>query len=282
MKSRIASALAGVLALLCCARAQAEDLPLYEIGGGVTLLGFPDYRGSDHYNFSALPLPFIIYRGERVRVTREGIMARLLQRYRLSLDLSLAVSLPGNSDDADSPRAGMPDLLPTWELGPSLDYWLTPRNPGAWNWRLRLPVRGVMASDAREFEGIGWLTYPHVQAARRLQWGDWQVRLSAAAGTLWATRKYHEYFYSVEERFATPTRPAYDADGGYSGARASVYCSFNKGRWNFGIGVQGDWLGEAAFVDSPLVETHGAAVFGVGVGYRFLTSDKTVVDDEAF
>ncbi len=42
--------------------------------------------------------------------------------------------------------------------------------------------------------------------------------LSLGVGPIFASDRYQDYFYSVAPEFATPRRPAYDADRDYSGA----------------------------------------------------------------
>ena len=64
-----------LLALLLCAWAstpRAELLPQWEFGFGATAFTLPDYRGSDERRGYLFPLPFVVYRGEKVRVDRQG------------------------------------------------------------------------------------------------------------------------------------------------------------------------------------------------------------------
>lgn len=271
------AALAAALCLAGSAGA-AEPLPRLEAGIGVATLVHPDYRGSSRYNLSAFPLPYVIYRGDVVRVTREGLRAQLLDRDRLNLTMSAALSLPGGAD-GDSARRGMPRLMPTFEAGPSLDWSLhEPDSPVSV--RLRLPVRAVVATDFRNIESAGWLAHPHLQVDRAFGVGGWTLNTGASAGPLWATRQYHAYFYEVAPRYESlPERPAYAARGGYSGTRAVAFVTLRKERWRVGIGLLSDWLDGAAFEDSPLVETQGATVLGIGVSYRLWARDDRVADD---
>jgi outer membrane scaffolding protein for murein synthesis (MipA/OmpV family) len=268
--------------VLCASRALAADAPppVWEAGPGLALLGYPDYRGATHYNFQPLPLPYFVYRGERLRVNREGIRAALLESERLELSLSAAFALPGHDRGDDSPRAGMPKLMPTFEIGPSLDWWLDEDAPEQWSWRLRLPVRAVAASDFSRLEQAGWLAHPHLQTDRRSSAGPWSFHYEFSGGALFATRKYHDYFYEVQPQYATATRPAYEPGGGYSGARLSAFASVGRGRWKLGLGVLDDWLAGARFIDSPLVQTRNAIVVGLGLTYRLWQSDATVADEQ--
>ena len=65
--------LASLAALLWAAAAPAlaELRPEWEFGLGATGLTLPDYRGSDESRDYLLPFPYLIYRGEHLRVDRQ-------------------------------------------------------------------------------------------------------------------------------------------------------------------------------------------------------------------
>lgn len=268
-------------ALIVSAPSTAEMVPRWELGVGVASLAFPDYRGASHNNVRTLPLPFVVYRGDTVQVKREGIAVELLDSDRLEIALSAGASLPGDDEAADSPRAGMPELLPTFEAGPSLDYWLLKPGERAWQARLRLPVRAVMATNLRQFEPAGWLIQPQIDVSRRWQPSAWSLRLRGGLGALWASNKYHSYFYEVAPQFASAQRPAYEAEGGYSGVRVGLGFTAHRDRWRVGFGISLDQFAGAAFADSPLVQTERSVVVGLGLAYRFLQSrEYTVREDD--
>lgn len=268
MPQAVRGLIRGVLAALVLARvlpAAAAELPLprLELGVGVGLLSNPDYSGSASVSTTVLPVPYFVYRGERIQVTRDGLVARLFGTPNLRLAVSASASLPGN-DSQDTARRGMPKLLPTFEIGPSLE-WRFSEVGGHWD--LRLPVRAVAAADLDEFERIGWLTYPHLRYGQGRRWGDWTVEGAASAGPVWASRDYHRYFYRVEPQYATPQRPAYEPAGGYSAARTTAYVGLRHGAWRMGLGISHDTLAGAVMRDSPLVETGDATTIGFGVFY---------------
>lgn len=249
--------------------------PRVELGAGVAVLSRPDYRGSGQVSTTVLPVPYAVYRGERLQASREGVVARLFTTGNFRLGLSASAALPGD----DSPvRSGMPELLPTFEIGPSLDWRL---GEARGTWFFKLPVRVVAATDLKTFEGIGWLSYPHLNFRQRHMLGRFTLDTSADAGPLWASGKYHRYFYAVEPQFATPSRPAYDVDDGYSGVRFKVFLGLRHGNWRAGLGVTYDTLAGAVFRDSPLVETGHATTIAMGVFYSLWTKDRTVVEDAA-
>lgn len=256
--------------------ASAEiELPRWEIGAGVAGFSHPDYRGARHVNYRAFPAPYLVYRGDRLQVKRDGLQLRLFGLDRLRLSISAAASLPGDDDASDSPRAGMPELDPTFEIGPSLDIGLGGAD-APWSWRFRVPVRVVLATDLRQFDRAGWVTNPHLNTRQDWQRGDWNWRLSTNLGALWATREHHAYFYEVDPAFATPQRPVYRASGGYSGARLSGSLSARRDRLRIGLGVVHDRLDGASFDDSPLVQTDSATLIGAWITWELWRSRDTV------
>lgn len=256
--------------------AQAErtaeaKLPQLEVGIGMGLLTRPDYRGSREYTATVLPLPYVAYRSETLEISRDGLIARLFETDRVQLRLSASASLPGD-ESQETVRRGMPELLPTFEAGPSMDFRLGEAAGGTWD--LRLPVRAVAATDLSEFETLDLLANPNLRYGRHWQAARWAFESSASAGPIFASKKYHQYFYGVETRFATPERPAYEASSGYSGTRASAFLGARRGPWIVGFGISHDRLSGAEFEDSPLVESDHSTVFGFGIFYALWAWDK--------
>ena len=103
--------------------------------------------------------------------------------------------------------------------------------------------------------------------------------LGLQAGPLFATRRYHEYFYSVAPEFATPERPAYRAGGGYSGALALVSLSRRFPRFWVGAFARYDTLKGAAFEPSPLVRRDYAVMAGFAIAWVFSESERKVEVD---
>ncbi|MEC9407723.1 MAG: MipA/OmpV family protein [Abyssibacter sp.] len=273
--NRLYSAALGLAALSCvCSTAFADSLrdPLWEVGVAAAGSTFPDYRGAQQYSVFGLPAPYAAYRGERFRLSREGASASLFEELNAELSLSLATSLPGDADDNPN-RAGMPDIDATFEIGPSLDFVLQ-RDPGGWTHRLRIPARAVVATDLQHFDGIGWLIHPNFEASRNwLAAGTaWGVTLSV--GPLFATEKYHDYFYDVQPQYARLDRPSFDADGGYSGARANLILTWRRGDTRIGTFLLYDNLSGATFEDSPLVETEHSLIVGIGIARRIWRSER--------
>jgi MipA family protein len=268
----------AVLSAAFAAAARAEPLPLWELGIGLGGLTAPDYRGSDETRGYLLPLPYIVYRGEILNVDRSGIYGRLFEGERVNLDISFDAGVPVDSDK-NAARAGMPDLDPTFEVGPSLEICL-------WNdctadrvLQLRLPARAVFSTDFSRVDSRGWVFNPNINVDINNigPGGGWNF--GVAVGLVYADEKHHDYYYQVDPAFATAARPAYDARGGYSGTR--VVAALSKrydGLW-LGLFARYDDLSGAEFRDSPLVRVERWFMAGFGVAWLFARSDTLVERD---
>lgn len=252
---------------------QAADKPLWEAGMGVAVLSIPDYRGSDEQRTHVLPLPYLVYRGEIVKVDREGVHGRLFDTERLKLDLSLGAGPPAKSNENEA-RRDMPDIDPTLEAGPELKIELAANAQRDRLWSLRLPVRAVIATDLAHWRYIGWVFTPHLNYDALRLGSGWNV--GVAAGPLYASERNHDYYYEVAPEFATSSRPAYDARGGYSGSRVTVAASRRFPRYWIGAFARYDTLSGAVFDDSPLVRRRHSFMAGIGVSWVFARSAQTV------
>ncbi len=239
----------------------AEETPLWEAGIGLGAVSAPDYRGADQGRTYVLPIPYFVYYGKRLKVDRRGIRGELLGSARASFTVSASLGPPSNS--TNGARAGMPDLDPTVEIGPSLDFDLDDGSGGNPSVTLRFPVRTVFATDFTHWRPVGWVFLPHIAFDyKKIGPGnDWNLGFST--GPIFGSNKYHDYFYTVSPDFATPTRPAFDARAGYSGVSVAMTVSrrFN-GYWVGGF-ARYDYLGGAVFEDSPLVRTRSAFYAGI-------------------
>ncbi len=267
----------GVVFLVLAASARAEPQPLWELGAGLGAISFPDYRGSDERSSYVLPIPYFIYRGEKLKVTRDSVSGRLLEAERLVVDLSLNGSVPVDSDDNEA-RAGMPDLDPTIELGPILKVPLLVSAQKKYQLDFRLPVRAIISS---ELEHVGWISQPQLNLDLADPFGYQGWRLGLVAGPLFGDGQYHDYFYSVTPQFARPGRPAYSADGGYAGSQLIAALSRRYPRFWVGGFVKWDTLDGAVFADSPLVRDRSFFTGGFAVSWIFKVSETAVVRREA-
>jgi outer membrane protein len=267
--------------LLSALSAHAELRPEWEFGAGATAFTLPDYRGSDESRAYLFPFPYVIYRGDKLRVDRGGVRGVLFETDRVEFDLSMSATPPVDSDK-NRARRGMPRLDPTLEIGPRLNVTLVRDRVNDRALTFRLPVRAVIATDLSHADSAGYVAYPHLTLETRPVFfgGKWNVGLQA--GPLYGSRKYHRYFYAVDPEFATPERPAYAASGGYSGtlALASITRRF-RSVW-VGAFARYDTLKGAAFESSPLMRRDYSVMAGVAFAWVFAESERRVevdVDD---
>jgi outer membrane protein len=269
--SRYALALAAMtLASSACGREE----PLWEAGIGVAGLHFPNYRGSSQTHDYALPAPYVAYRGEIIRADREGLRGIILRSDRLDLTLSAGASLPVHSAD-DPVRAGMPDLKPALELGPSLAATLWRTDDTRMKLDARFPLRGAMTVESHP-RFIGGQFFPHLNLDVHDPAGFSGWRLGLVAGPVFHDGRYNRYFYEVKPENATPTRPAYSASGGYGGLQFLVALSKRYEKFWVGGFARYDTLQNAVVESSPLVTTRRYIAGGIAVSWIFAQSTQRV------
>jgi len=247
-----------------------KQRPLWELGLGVAGLRLPDYRGSDQYRAYALPLPYIVYRGKWLKADRDGARALLVDAERVKVDISVAASVPTRSRD-NVAREGMPDLPGTGEIGPNVNFTLL-RSAGT-KLDLRLPLRGAITFESSP-KFIGATFSPNLALDLANVAGGWNLGL--LTGPLYGNRKYHEHFYGVDPIYATASRPAYRAAGGFAGWQALAATSHRFGNTWVGGFVRYDSLAGAVFADSPLVRSKHAVTAGIGISWVFARSSELV------
>ncbi len=251
--------------------AAPPTLPRWEVGLGVGTVDFPVYRGSAERRRLTLPLPYVIYRGERVRVDREGVRGLLGRLGASELIASFGAALPVDSEDNDR-RAGMPDLAPLLEFGPALQIPVFEGQDADLTVDLVLPARAAVSVDFNAIRYAGLTFDPEIQIRATNLLDDWDLYFSG--GPEFANRRYHERFYGVQPPFARPDRRAYSAGAGYGGAGLAMSLQRRFGRLWVAMFMSYDNLAGARFVDSPLVETQHYLAGGFGVAWVFWECER--------
>lgn len=279
-KHPVAAAAAAFLFIFTeTAITHAAERPLWELAAGGGVISLPYYRGAA--NNRVLPVPFIypVYRGDVVKVDEEGIRGLFIDSDRVRLDFSADGTVPASGDDVAA-REGMPELDATFQLGPSLTVDLWQYEYHRQKLTFTLPLRGVLAVDSSP-EYVGMTASPKLTYQRQERFADRYWRIGLTGGIELGSDGLHDYFYSVDPRFETPTRPAYNADGGYAGTRFTLSAQGRRGNNWIGAFIRYDNVGGAVFEDSPLVRKTGNFAAGIVVAWFFSRSEKTVtVPDE--
>ena len=259
--------------------AQALHLPLWEAGAGVGTLQLPTYRGSEKEVDIALPFPYIIYRGDVLRVDREeGIRGKLFKSENVKFDLSLAGSLPVRDTD-EGARSDMDGLDPLIEAGAELTWNLWRSASRTNSIQFVTPFRFVYSVGDPLLKYRGWTLSPYFNYKIQHRSASSLKRYNFSFGPIYADKDFHNYFYQVRPKFVTADRPAYDAERGYSGSRVTLSAFRNTKKYVIGAFIRYDNLDGAVFDDSPLVETTDYLAVGFVFGWIFGTSDETVPHD---
>lgn len=244
-------------------------LPLWEAGVVAGGLSQPAYPGADERVGLVSGLPFIIYRGELLRIDRGTVGVRALKTQRTELDVGFAASLGSHADQVEA-RRGMADLGTLVEFGPRLKIHLGNASEGkSWS-RIQIPLRGVFdLNDHLAYRGL----------AGELQWvadielpDEWVV--TSNLGLLYGDQMLADTWYRVSATEALPGRPTYDARAGLIASRASLLVSH---RYSNDVRLLGylkfDSVTGSANHDSPLVRQEYGWTLGVALAWTMSHSD---------
>jgi len=253
------------------ASAVAKEQPVWEAGVGAAGLSMSHYLGADESGSYGFAYPFFIYRSEYIQADREGFRGKLFQRENLRMNISLNASLPVNSEDNHA-REGMDDLDPMLEIGPTLQYRFYQSSDKYHSWKLDLPIRAGLTFDDFDITHRGWISNPSVVYSG----GDSRWRRLVSLGPMFADRRYHEYYYDVEQEFVRGGREAYNAKSGYTGLKLSMSLRRKFNRVSVAGFVRYVDLQGAANEDSPLVKATDYVAFGIAVHWRLAESSDKV------
>lgn len=250
-----------------------EELPLWELGLGLGGISQPHYVGTDQTRNFLFPVPVPIYRGDILKSDEGGLRAELVDNPNFRFDISMDFNLAVDSDDVDL-RAGMPDIDSRFQIGPSLSWRLGESENS--QWLANFPLRASLSIGGDGLDDSGFTFAPNLTYFKYFDWRKKPWRLGFAVGPQFGTRDYQNLYYGVDPEFATTTRPAYSADGGYAGSRALLTLrSKDRDRlWVWFLRYEN--IKGATFDDSPLVETNN----GISIGFiysRFLIKSKEKV-----
>ncbi|MEM8983785.1 MAG: MipA/OmpV family protein [Pseudomonadota bacterium] len=247
-------------------------LPLWELGAGAAAAYVPAYPGASATQTRALPLPIVIYRGSFLRAGDGSLVSgKLIENDKLELDISLNGSFNADSDDV-AIRSGMPDLGFLFEIGPELEWHLTPEDSDR-HWKLEFPVRAAFSVDDGDLNSRSWVFNPELELEMPGFFNP-NDELSVAISMAFAGESLMEYLYEVPNRFATPARPAFDAKAGYLGSQLSVSWSHRAKQRFFIVGVAATFLDGAENTTSPLVEERVNISLFAAVAWSLIQSKR--------
>jgi len=252
-----------------------DSEPVWEIGVFGGAIRLPHYRGSGNYDFYAVPIPFLIYRGEILEVEREGARGIFWKRPWGELNFSLNGNPPVKDDDL---REEMPDLDPLVEIGPAFRLYFLNEKPGT-RLYLKLAVRGAFSVDTKDLGP----SYAGLRGGLSLVLSDYKPgtgspwEFGGSIGIDFANYKYNGYFYDVTDEQVIPGRNAYSSSGGYGGFSFSAFASRKITRTlNWGFFMRWDNVNGAVYEDSPMVSENNNFLVGTALIWTFAESEKKV------
>jgi MipA family protein len=241
--------------------AESEELeplndvkPLWEAGVGGFTGSVPDYPAAGQNTVHAFALPYLVYRGNILRVggeeNRGAISGRFINNDLFEFDVSLSAAFPVESSDNNA-RRDMPDLDFLLGIGPQLIFKLV-NEPGHRELDFKLQVRSVYSTDFSSINHRGYVFNPKLNYTHE-HVTDLDLKVFTSVGPIFATEKLMDYFYEIDAEFVTPSRRAYDADAGYLGSNITLGISkrFNS-QFRLILGTRLGIYHGATNDDSPL------------------------------
>ena len=238
----------------------------FEFGVGLGAVDFPAYDGAAEKRQLVLPFPYFVIRSRFLDADRDEVRGKLLRSDDWSLDVDFGGNVDVTSSDTKE-RQGMPDLDWLGEVGPALRYHVWHGGPGN-GIDFVLPARVADSVHSLSFHHRGFDSDPRVEwHGTWFQAGGDRVIFDANLAGRFVDRGYADYYYGVASQYATPTRPAYAAPGGYSGWSTQAGVSWHRGDMVYGAFIEHTSLHGAAFQSSPLVGDAGGWSFGLAVAW---------------
>jgi outer membrane protein len=254
------------------------DKPLWELGLFSGVASIPHYRGSDESETYLLPLPYMIYRGERIQASREGLRGVLYQSDYLESSLSFSGNPPVDSDN--DARRGMEELDLLLEGGPALQWYPLGYDP-LHRFYFRLAGRAVFSfSEGFDVDYQGLRATLDLVYRKRHFLGVSDLTGSIKTGVEASNQRYNRYFYDVTEKDVLEDRAAFSSGEGYAGANLSANL-LKRINERFSVGVIGRWdnIAGTPYVNSPLVREENTYILGVAIIWEIAVSDKRVSVD---
>lgn len=235
-------------------------------GGGY----LPDYPASDQGRLRNLVLPNFRYRGRILRADEDsGVRARLFTDEDIDFDLSFGGAFPVNTGD-NRARKGMDALDWLVEFGPRL-FVIMWHNKEQGRLRFGLPFRAVFSTDGTSATHRGFVAVPGF-LGELFKWPCESCRLYAAIGPTFATEGVGDYFYQVEQKDVTASRPAFNGKEGYTGTDFTTGVTYTRKQLELFLGARASSYAGSANQDSPLFRRKENFAGFFAIGWLFYTS----------
>lgn len=244
--------------------------PKWEFGAVVANINTPLYPASKNQHNKLLTVPYFIYRGDVIRIGDKSIVSAVaVEKPTYKVDLSLRAAFKTNSEDSKV-RAGMPELDYLFEFGPKFSFLVHDKKTHE-TW-LDLQFRGVFSTDFSNVKQRGYAFEPSIYWKTDNLFFDNSVTTISISSTI-ASKKTHQYFYSVDNQYVTEQRGSYSANSGYLGTSLLFRQNFEiNGNYNIFLGLKlNSWQGSRS-ENSPLFEEKLTYSFVLGLKWNLYQS----------
>lgn len=200
----------------------SSDLPMLELGAGISAFSVPHYPGSDQNKTYVLPFPAGILRGHTLRADEDGgFRTRFYQSESFEIALSFGGALPVKSRE-NRARQGMPNLPLIVEIGPGITWTLKrPTQERPSKWAIVVPLRQGVGFEDWSVGDRGQVFHPMLYTIQERWLGTRFIGFSSLS-TSFASQKHMQTFFGVEPQFATATRREYQAKSGLLATHLSL------------------------------------------------------------
>jgi len=244
-----------------------------EVGVGAFAMQLPQYIGSDQRDSYFVPLPYIYYLDDNIKIDRNQFNGKLFQNNHFYLDLSASGGIKVNSED-NTARSGMPDLDWVFELGPSVKYYFTGSPQKKSFFYAELFTRKATATDFHSLTNAGWrygpsMTYQNAFSLADIDQGKGEFEFTTRLNANFSDDRYVNYYYGVPKKYSQINRSSYESNGGYAGSDVSVGLTYKINAWWFAGFARYYNLSGAEYDDSPLVKQNSDWSLGLGVAWIF-------------
>ncbi|MDH5393708.1 MAG: MipA/OmpV family protein [Gammaproteobacteria bacterium] len=239
---------------------------LWKLGAGIGNITANSYPGSDQTQSITSPIPYLKVKTKWFDLDREGLHTNWFENTNFRLDFSFDLGLPVKSSESTL-RAGMRDLDPVAQFGPLLIYQID--DDQRQKWQIHLPLTYAYSFDDVDASPAGRVSNPRIYFNYLYATKTQPLDISLSLGPVYGSAKYHDFYYSVEPAFSSPSRPEYLARQGHAGYRFNVSVTrLMNGYW-LGVYLRYQNLTDAVFVDSPLVKQKDYWFIAVGASWLF-------------
>jgi len=252
---------------------KVETKAKLDLGIGAFVMQLPQYVGSDQSDAYLVPLPYVYYLDENIKIDRNQFSGKLLQNNHLYLDLSASGGVKVNSED-NTARSDMPDLDWVFELGPSIKYYFTGSPQQQSYFYAEFFTRKATATDFHSITNAGWrygpsTTYQKNFSLVDIDQGRGEFEFTTRVNVNFSDDRYLNYYYGVQNKYSQKSRSSYNSGGGYAGSDISLGLTYKINSWWFAGFARYYNLSGAVHDDSPLVKQNSNWSIGLGAAWIF-------------